>query len=84
MSALPRIPPAGPTLGEVLTKRMLTRPPHVFVDGDLIEALKHADAGELQAVPVAPAAEERPRESRTPPTSPTPPTPPTPRVDVRV
>lgn len=52
MSAPPSIPPVGPTLAEVLVRRAFTRPPQVFVDGDLIKALGHADDGEHAVAPI--------------------------------
>jgi hypothetical protein len=57
MPASPSIPPGAPTLAEVIMRRTFARPPRSFVDGDLIEALEHADDGEVMVVPVDPARE---------------------------
>ncbi|HEU4975589.1 MAG TPA: hypothetical protein VFT50_10910 [Baekduia sp.] len=59
MSASPSIPSSGPTLAEAIIRRVFARPPKAFVDGELLEALEHADAAEPVAVPVDPAREPR-------------------------
>jgi hypothetical protein len=54
MSVSPSLPHGAPTLAEVLITRTFAKPTNPFVDGEFLQALKHADDGEPEAA-VAPA-----------------------------
>jgi hypothetical protein len=60
MSVSPSLPPAGPSVAELLLKRAFARPPQPFVDADVILALSAA-AHEEPVVAPAPEPRQAPR-----------------------
>jgi hypothetical protein len=58
MSFSPSSMHGAPTLAEVLLQRTFAKPPKPFADGELLEALEHADDA-----PPSPEAVARPKES---------------------
>jgi hypothetical protein len=58
MSLSPSFPQGAPTLAEVLLQRTFAHPPKPFADGELLEALEHADDA-----PPSPEAVAKPKQS---------------------
>jgi hypothetical protein len=88
MSVSPSFPQGAPSLAEVLITRTFAKPTNPFVDGEFLDALKHADDGETRAA-VAPAkpgsgARSTPQDGETGETATHGPTRLGARIDVRV
>jgi hypothetical protein len=60
MSVSPSLPPAGPSVAELLLTRAFARPPQPFVDADVILALSAA-AQEQRVVAAPPEPRPAPR-----------------------
>jgi hypothetical protein len=53
MSLSPSFPQGAPTLAEVLLQRTFAKPPKPFADGELLQALSHANDAAPSPVAVA-------------------------------
>ncbi|HEY4097325.1 MAG TPA: hypothetical protein VGM33_17520 [Baekduia sp.] len=59
MSISSSLPPSAPSLAEVLVQRTFAKPVHALIDGDMLDALVHADDAQ-PAVAAPDAASDAP------------------------